>query len=324
MPQKRRKNKRKNASLKVNRIILALLTAIVILCSAVISAGEYFDIPNIPTWNQLFEQAGLKKEPAGNYDGLTVTFLDVGQGDSILLSVGETHALIDGGEAENADKIVSYLQEKGITKLDYVFATHPHSDHIGSLARVMKTVPAKTVVTPKIPGALTPTTNVYRGFLSAVAETGAKGVYGDVGKAFQLGEGTLRILGPINTGKDLNNCSLVIRLDYGICSFLFTGDAEIAEEKDLLASTSNLDVDVLKAGHHGSETSSSDDFLSAVSPKYAVISCGEGNQYGHPDSSLIQRFFNHDVTYYRTDQRGNITCVSDGSSLNFSFEKEGA
>lgn len=314
------RKRRKKASVK--QIITVAAAVTILLFSAVITLGEQLGLSFLPTWDALFRAAGLREQLVEDYSGLTVTFLDVGQGDCTILSAGAFHALIDGGEAEYGEKVIAYLRANQITRLDYVFATHPHSDHIGGLTQVMKAIPVQEVIMPKLPDSMVPATQVYHNFLSAVADTGAKGTYGKVGAVFPMGEGTLRILAPINDAKDLNNFSLVLRLDYGNRSFLFTGDAEKGVEKDLLASTSNLKADVLKAGHHGSTTSGSNDFLSAVEPEYGVISCGAGNAYGHPGGELLQRFFNHHITCYRTDQLGTITCITDGNSLDFLFEKE--
>lgn len=316
------KNKRKKAKRNIKQILAALLAACIFLLSAVITTGEKKHSSLLPTWQELFESVGLREKKIENAQGLIVTFLDVGQGDSILLSCGDFHALIDGGEAENAQNTIAYLKRQQITQLDYIFATHPHSDHIGALAAILRAVPTLNVVMPKLSKSMTPSTNTYFHFLTAVSESGAKASYSRVGEKFSVGEGTLCVLGPVQDAKELNNNSLVMRLDYGNRSFLFTGDMEHGEEQDLLDSTSKLQADVLKTGHHGSKTASGNNFLDAVSPSYAVISCGMDNTYGHPEGEVLQRLFNHRVTVYRTDLAGTITCQTDGNELNFFFEKE--
>lgn len=247
---------------------------------------------------------------------LKVHYLDVGQGDSIFIELpnGE-NALIDAGEAREGSKVVNYLKSLQVTKIDYLFATHPHSDHIGGLKTVIENYEIGKIYMPKV----TANTNVYLKLLEAIESKGLKITAAHAGMNIIDNEDLhLDILAPVSSNyDDLNNYSIVLKLTYQTRAFLFMGDAETLSEKEI---TTNLEADVLKVGHHGSTSSTSKAFLNKVDPKIAVISVGKDNDYGHPKETILNRLENSGVKIYRTDLNGTIIIGSDGTSLEVKTE----
>ncbi|MDR0987407.1 MAG: MBL fold metallo-hydrolase [Ruminococcus sp.] len=247
---------------------------------------------------------------------LAVHFIDVGQGDSELITYGDKAMLIDAGEAEYGATVVSYLQKLGITKLDYIVATHPHSDHIGGLPEVIANFDVDKIITPKLPGDMTPTTRVFENFIDAAAAKGYKLTAAAAGDKYSLGEAEFTVLSPGKNAdfSDLNDYSVVIRLVYKDSSWLFTGDAEKPAEEAMIESGQNLHADILKVGHHGSANSSTDEFLAAVAPRWAVIEVGAGNSYNHPTGETLTRLEGY-AKIFRTDVDGNIVFETDGKVI---------
>lgn len=253
---------------------------------------------------------------------LRVDIIDVGQGESILITTAEKAVLIDAGENDKGDEVLDHLRSRGIEKLDLAIGTHAHSDHIGGMDTVMKEITVDEFWMGAMPDNLVPSTKTYMDVLEQLDIGRIPYREPEVGTQYDLGSGgTLTVIGPQGTPSDLNNCSLVCRVDFGETSFLFSGDAEEPEEKAILASGADLDVDVMTMGHHGSETSSSMAYWKAASPSYAAISCGEDNSYGHPHKETIQKLKNADVLYRRTDVNGTITFITNGKTIDYSTEK---
>ena len=260
---------------------------------------------------------------------LTIRYIDVGQGDCELISYAGQNILIDAGEKEAAEAVIGTLDGLGIKKLDYVIATHPHSDHIGALGNIIDKYDIGTVIAPRIKDELVPTSKAYERFLTALSKKGQKLTAAKAGAVYSLADENkendntaFEVLAPVgNDYDDLNDWSVVIRLVHGENAFLFTGDAEKAAESDIIASGAKLSADVLKAGHHGSSSSTSKKFLEAVSPKTVIISCGDGNSYGHPHKETIEKLDKNSIEYYRTDQCGTITVYSDGEGCREQTER---
>ena len=247
---------------------------------------------------------------------LKVSYIDVGQADSILIQTpGGKNVLIDAGNNGDANTIVTYLKNQNISRLDYVIATHSHEDHIGSMDTVIKTFDIGQVVMPRESS----NTQTFRDVMTAIANKGLKPTEAKAGVKLDLGsELYAELLAPNSSGyEDINDYSAVLRLVYGKNSFLFTGDAETQSESEMLHLGSQLKADVLKVGHHGSRTSSTAAFLKLVAPKYAVISVGKGNSYGHPTGEALDRLSSIGATIYRTDDSGTIVCESDGETITF-------
>lgn len=251
---------------------------------------------------------------------LTVTWLDVGQGDAAVIQCGGQSMLIDGGKPEKSSYLYAWLQQHGLSYLDVIVATHVDADHIGGLAGALNYASVGTAYCPVTTG----TTETFQSFVKYLAQRGKQITVPTAGETFALGGAQVQILGPLHRAEDSNDNSIVLKVSFGATSFLFTGDAERAEEQDLLNAGVNLQSTVLKVGHHGSDTSTSYPFLRAVAPQYAVISVGAGNSYGHPTEAVLSRLRDAGVTTFRTDMQGEITAVSDGQTINFSTEKNAA
>lgn len=259
-------------------------------------------------------------DPAGTFQ---VHYIDVGQGDCSLVVCDGKTLLIDAGENGHETEVINYLRSLGIEKLDYIIASHQHSDHIGGLPEVIEEFGMDTIIMPRLTEEQTPTNSTYTAFLKAVQASGAKVISSKVGASYTLGSATFEIFGPVtDDAEDINNMSVITKLTYGENSFLFTGDAETEEEKEVVETGADLDCDVLNVGHHGSYTSSCKDFLDAVTPEICVISCGADNDYGHPHDKALNRIKNHTEEIYRTDICGSIVIDSDGKNLNISYENQ--
>lgn len=269
-------------------------------------------------------QSGCGSEPAAPpvSDGslLAVHFIDVGQADAALLVCGEEAMLIDGGNVADSSLVVSYLEGLGIDHLDYVFCTHAHEDHVGGLSGPLNTCTASRVYAPVTDY----DSKAFRDFAKYTAAQGLDIEVPEVGDTYPLGSAQVTVLGPVQAYSETNNTSLVLRVDFGETSFLFTGDMERAAEADLLEAGTDLSATVLKVGHHGSDTSTSYPFLREVMPAYAVVSVGEGNSYGHPSADTLSRLYDAGTTVYRTDELGTVVAVSDGKSISFTSEQNAA
>ncbi len=271
-----------------------------------------------------FHGTGGKTEPAkpppAAPQNTQVYYLNVGQGDCevIRLKTGE-NILIDSGNPETAQELVDVLRQLGVKKIDHLIATHPHADHIGAMAKIIQSLDIGEIYMPKIAEKQIPTTNTYEKLLKAIDTKGMKITAAKGGMTvLENGDERLEILAP-NSPKydDLNNYSVVVKLTSGEKRFLFTGDAQTENEKEMLAKGYDLKSDVLKCGHHGSSTSTSAAFLKAVRPSAAVISCGRNNDYGHPHKEVLGRLQKADVTVYRTDTQGTILAECDGKAIRF-------
>ncbi|MBQ7345495.1 MAG: MBL fold metallo-hydrolase [Oscillospiraceae bacterium] len=249
--------------------------------------------------------------------GLTVHFIDVGQADCALLQCGGESILIDGGNVGDSSLVVSYLQKVGVQELTAVFCSHAHEDHVGGLPGVLAVYPTEAVYAPTA----THSSNCFDDFVYYADQQGLSITIPSVGDTMTFGTATVEVLGPTKSYPDPNNTSLVLMVTYGATRFLFTGDMETTAETDLVESGADLKADVLKVGHHGSDTSTGYRFLYQVDPEYGVISVGADNEYGHPCEEPLSRLRDAGVTLYRTDQLGTIQAHSDGTQISFTWEK---
>ncbi len=297
-----------------------LLTAFVALLAVSLAACSWLaprETPLMPPGQP--SQSNSEKHldrPTGN---LTVRFLDVGQGDSIFITFPDnTCMLIDAGTRGAGDKVVAAVKESDMCKLDHFVLTHPHEDHIGGAVAVLEAFEVDRVWMPRT----SHTTKTYENLLLAIRDKGLGVDEAKAGKTILDGE-NLRawLLNPTKTHTNLNDMSAVLALTYCEHTFLFSGDAESEAELAMLADSSVPAGNVLKIGHHGSSTSTTDAFLGQVKPQIAVISVGADNSYGHPAQVTLDKLAQNDVQVYRTDLHGTVTITSDGVSLTVQTEK---
>ena len=246
---------------------------------------------------------------------INVHFIDVGQGDAILVQVNSKNLLIDSGPKSEKEKLTEYLDSLYIPQFDYIIATHPHEDHIGNMDYIINNYKVLSFYTPKI----TTDTVSFENMVESLTRKNLKlKILKSNNKTIDLGSNTLvEVFSPnLDSYDNLNNYSPIIKITYGNTSFLFTGDAETEIEKEVISKYSNLKSDVLKVGHHGSSTSSSLEFLKAVNPKISVISVGKNNTYGHPTKDTLEKL--KSTTIFRTDKNKSIIISSDGTSIKYS------
>ncbi len=255
-------------------------------------------------------QEGTSYDNASELTGGTqVHFIDVGQGDAIFIKLaGSNDILIDGGNRADGETVVNYLKEQGVDDIELLIATHPHDDHMGGLPDVFDAFDVERV----IDSGLTADTATYNMFMTAVQTEGA--IYEeDAYQLFIWGNESLKILTGHDYWEEVNDYSVVCRLDAGDIEFLFMGDAESPAEADL---SGDISTEILKVGHHGSDTGTTQSFLDKVDPQAAIISVGTGNEYGHPNEEVLTRLKSNKVEIYRTDEQGNIIVTTNGSTYS--------
>lgn len=253
-----------------------------------------------------------------------VCFVNTGQSDCVLIRTENSVVLIDSGEAGSKETVCSALKSRGVSKIDLAVATHPHSDHIGSMTAVFSEFTVERLLLPEIPEEYISEPLLYNEVIRAAEnEEGCSVVYARPNLAFDLGEGAvLEVLSPDECYFDeINNWSVAAKFTFGKTEFLFTGDMEAKAEHDLIASEANLSCDVLKCGHHGSATSTTEELLDAAKPRYAVFLCGAGNVHGHPHQRVKSALKQRGIRVFRTDLDGTVTFITDGMNIFVNTEK---
>lgn len=283
--------------MKKNKTLISFLSFAAIILYTLLSNDEI-----------TIEKEEIKKTDSNNTDVVKVEYIDVGQADAILIENNKKYMLIDAGNNEDGDLLVNYFKDKNITDFEYVVATHPHEDHIGGMDNIIKNFNIKNYYMPDC----YTTTKTFEEILDALEEKNLSFETPDIDSEFRLGDALFRVLYTGTDKSDLNNTSIVLRMTYKDTSFLFTGDATNVTEKKILAK--NIQSDVLKVGHHGSQYSTSDSFLDKVNPKYAIISVGTGNVYDHPKDITLNKLKGIEV--HRTDKEGTIRVISDGKNID--------
>lgn len=248
-------------------------------------------------------------------DGNAVHFIDVGQGDSILAVSNGECMLIDAGEEDQGEVVVDYINKLGVECLKYVVATHPHSDHIGGMDDVINNINVQNIIMPDV----VTTTKCFENMLDAVENNNVNAIKAVSGDSFKLGNFDCKIFGPINESDNLNNNSVVIMMVCGNDKILLTGDCSKDEEMDIIKSGADISADILKVGHHGSSTSNCNEFISAINPDIAVISCGKNNSYGHPHTETMDILEKYNTDIYRTDEMGTVIACCSGNGITMKY-----
>lgn len=288
-----------------------------------------FHISGVPTAIDAARFFGNAPKPYVklNTGEASVSFIDVGQGDCELILTEYHSVLIDSGEFQNADTVIGFLKYAGVESLDLVIISHPHSDHYGAMYKVLSRFGAGLVIMPDLPKDMIPYGVTYNNLMGTLKSKNIPYRAAQPGEKFILGENSfIEITAPhYNDYPSVNNCSIVARFVHGENSFLFTGDLQEEAEHDLVHDGAQLKADVLKAAHHGSEGSSTPEFLKAVSPQIVVFEAAETNSYGHPRRTVLERLREANCkAAYSTASNGNIVIVTDGKELQVFTEKEAA
>ena len=272
-------------------------------------------------WENVLIWTGLKPSPVTAEGVMEVHYIDVGNADSILIRQGDKAMLIDAGERGDNDDILDYFRKHGVSELDLVISTHPHADHVGAMSMILEKIPVKRFVMAYMPAEATPTSMVYEDMLEMLDQKNIPVDEAKPGTIYTLGDAEVQILAPFTETDDANDMSVVTRVVFGQNSFLFTGDAGKTVENQLMKSGYDIQADVLKVSHHGSNTANSLTFLKKVKPQYAVITCGADNLYGHPHDEVVSRLKKQKATIYRSDVYGDIVFYSDGENITIETEK---
>ncbi|MGN0570590.1 MAG: ComEC/Rec2 family competence protein [Candidatus Fimenecus sp.] len=302
---------------KVRTVQIAVLAVCVLFALLVTYAPKL----GLPSWGDLFRESGVNQAVNAQEYPFSAHFVDVGQADCTLIICGDDTVLIDAGEVDSYDTIHIYLESQNVTEIDYFILTHAHADHIGSADEVLKNYTVKNVILPKYTEENMPTSKTYEDLLYALADSSANVIAAKPGNRYTLSECSFTVFAPNDDYTELNNSSVVVKFVYGNTSFLFQGDAEKKSEQDILDAGFSVSADVIKLGHHGSNTSSTAGYLTAVQPKLAIISCGENNAYNHPSEKVLARLDDMGIDYRRTDRNGNIVVTSDGNTVSVETEK---
>ena len=285
---------------------------------------SYNNIENL-NWRTVFKNIGISDYVPKEIDGnnkyeMSVHFLNVGKADCAYIKCGEYNMLIDAADREPTNVVVEYLKRQGVSKLDLVVVSHPHRDHIGQMAEVIREFKVDKFIQPQVPNEIIPVSMSYEKMLKALKEKNVKVESTKGRKNLNLGDMAIEFFGPISIDTNINNNSVVLKIKYSAISFLFTGDAEKLEENEILEKGYDLKSTVLKVGHHGSRTSSGENFLANVLPQYAVVSVAP-DRNNLPKQDVINRISKYCKNIYRTDLIGTIVMLTDGKNLKVTTEK---
>ena len=301
------------------KIVKALVSIIIFLIATFFGVNITDILPNDETNNPTI-QSQPNNEIQEAQGQLMLYMIDVGQADCFLLVQEDQTALVDCGTRSTGKDAVEYLKSIGITKLDYVFGTHPHDDHMGGMYDIITSFEVGKIIVPEVEAGEV-TANWYMKLVKEL-ETGNYEVeHVNVGDVHKLGHANMKVIGPINEPNgNTNNYSTVLKVSFGEMDIIMTGDAETEVEKDILSSGENVNAEILKVGHHGSDTSTSEEFLDAIDPEYALISSKVGNKYEHPIKSTMDKFEERKIQVYRTDENGTVVATITSNDVTFNCE----
>ncbi len=315
----KRKSKKRKQELILKLVIVVVLILISYFGYEFTQGANFFDVINnaVASLSTSNRQQVERKIVNGVMEVHTI---DVGQADSILVMQEDQVMLVDCGTRAKGSTVVNYLKQLGIDKIDVLVGTHFHDDHIGGMAEVIRNFEIGTLYTPNnLEEEIT--TYWYLDFLDVVDEKNVNWVFPEVGTSFSIGDANVQIIAPnAKKYKNMNNYSIVLMVTYGESDILLMGDAENLSEEEIMNNGLFIDADVIKLGHHGSDTSSSEKFLKEVNPQYAIISAGKGNTYHHPTKTVMERLKKLGIVVYRTDESGTIIMTTNGNNISFNVE----
>lgn len=313
------RRKLRRAKKKITVISLCIFA---VLISYAIS---YFPNNHLPSWDDIFSFFNLSANSGNSFNDIkeydmSVHYLNVGKADSIYIKCKDKNILIDAADVDTKDTVCEYLKKNHVKDLDLVMVSHPHRDHIGEMSKIASKFNIKRFIMPKVPDDITPTFKTYESMLDALYQNDIQIEKPIAGDSFMIGDMLIEIFAPAKGYEEMNNNSIVAKITYGENSFLFVGDCQKEEEYDLISSKVDLTADVLKVGHHGSKTSTTQKFLNAVKPKYAVITVGKDSS-NLPKQSTIDRLNSNNIKTYRTDTNGTVVFLTNGHGLNIVTQK---
>ena len=325
MAKRRRRSKRKPSLIFS---ILGLLITLAIVIAAFFIIFDDVDLSGISlpdtvkdTIGSLLDEPSTPSTLVDDDAQLYMYVIDVGQGSSTLFYCDGRSVMVDAGDNGQGAVVATHLQALGIDTIDLLIATHPHADHIGGVAELMEAVDVQNFIMPDLPTSLTPTTKTYMDMMAVIESQNTEVYAAATGDVYDIGQMQVEILGPVRAFNNLNDMSVITRIVFGNRAIVVTGDAEEGAEKALLSFTNNLSADIYVAGHHGSNTSNSAEFVFTISPTYAAISAGADNSYGHPHQEILDLFESADITCYRTDISGSIMFIISQTGITVECEK---
>lgn len=298
--------------------IIFIIFVFSVIFSLIIS---FLHITDIFSWNKLLSTTGFIEGVKRQDSNFVIYYLDVGQSDCTIIVCDDEVLVIDAGTVNQIHNIKESLFSLEIKEIDYLLVTHQHDDHMAGASKLIEKYDVNNIIMPRLSNTNTVDSLTYQDLINNISKRCVNPIAVSAGDSFILGSSTVEILSPQKQDDNLNNMSIVLKVTYGETSFLFQGDSESDVEKQLLRSGYDLSADILKVGHHGSNTSSTNIFLETVNPDYAIISCGDDNNYGHPNSFVIERLEGNNITPYITSINGNITAISNGKLITIITEK---
>ena len=296
----------------------AKIVCVVLIISLIF---EILCIIGVTSWTDLLYTSGIVDGVKKQDSDFTVYFLDSGQGNCAIVVCDDKVMMIDSSTVNQAYNIRNNLYMLGIDTIDYLLITHQHDDHIGSASKIINHYSVSNILMPKLSIQNNVDSLTYDNLIKTISNKNINAKAISNGDSFMLGSALIEILAPMKQDKNINNMSVVLKITYGNTTFLFTGDSEKDVEKQLLREGVDVSADVLSVGHHGSKTSSTDNFLFSVNPQYAIISCGKGNNFGHPSGDTIMKFEKMDIIPFITSVNGDITVTSDGNNVTVTPQK---
>lgn len=314
----KRKTSRRRRKTKLTPFQAAVFSLTGLCLALGLWVGAAGGVGAAPTWQEIYTAVGLAEPlPAADLpeNADAVHFIDVGQADATLLQSDGEYCLVDAGEADSEQALMSYLEQMGVTRLKLLVMSHPHADHIGSMAAVLENLEVEQVLLPDFDKAPYPTTRLFETVMNAIEAGGAAVSTAAPGQSFPVGGGSLQVLAAGVETDNYNDLSQVLLFESGELSVLLSGDGEKPVEQAVLEAGAVPRADVFKAAHHGSDTSNTLEFLQAVRPQYVAVSCGLGNSYGHPHAGPMERFALMGAQVLRTDRDGSVVIASTENGL---------